>query len=171
MTVTFDATAGGSSANSYVSVAMADDWMTKRLHAADWTAATNAEKESALMWATRLLERYSWKGEPTTSGVSPAQALRWPRSYVLDLDGNELDGTTIPDFLQEATTELAFSLIQDDRTEDPDGIGFKRLKVGPIELEPDTVRSANTLPKTVMDLISPYLLRPLNSSVTLLQRS
>jgi len=168
---TFNATVGSYAANSYISVETAEDWMDMRLHKAEWTAATTADKEAALMWATRILERYSWKGEPSDMGISPPQALRWPRSYVLNLDGDELAGDTIPAFLQEATTELAFFLLKKDRTDDPEGIGFKRLKVDVIELEPDTLRAANTLPNTVMDLISPYLLRPLNSSVSFLKRA
>lgn len=171
MTVIFNSTAGSYLANSYLSVEDADDWMTKRLYADDWTSAPTASKQSSLMWATRLLERYSWKGEPSDAGTSPPQALRWPMKYVLDLDGNELDSTTIPAFLQEATAELALFLIKGDRTDDPDGAGFKRLQVGSIEIEPDIYKSPGILPKSIMDLIDPYLLRPLNSTARKLDRS
>jgi hypothetical protein len=166
MTVTFDATAGGASANSYISVEDADDLMARRLHETNWTGATSATKKASLMWATRILDRYNWKGTKTSS----TQALRHPRTYILDLDGNELSGTTIAFFLEEATVELALFLIEDDRTADPDGMGFKRLKVGSLELEPDTVRAPNVLPKSVIDLINPYLISPVNSSVMRLSR-
>lgn len=166
MTVIFNSTAGGASANSYVSVEDADNLIERRLHVTNWTGSTSATKKSGLMWATRILDRYYWKGEKTFS----TQALRHPRTYMLDLDGNELDGTTIAFFLVEATVELTLFLIEEDRTADPDGIGFKRLKIGSLELEPDTVRAPAVLPKSVIDLINPYLTSPINSSVMRLQR-
>ena len=78
MTVTVIATAGSSSANSYLSVAAADDLADDYLGTLAWTAAatTTDDKSRALIMATRYLDQLEWLG----SRASTTQALAWPRS-------------------------------------------------------------------------------------------
>ena len=180
-----DATAGSATANCYLTRKEADEWMARRLHATAWDDAEGADKDKALMWATRLIDRYQWMGVKATS----TQALHWPRRYVTDADPSEsmwwrdydtsswyyafaeLSPATIPKFLQEAVTELAFFLLQEDRTEDPAGIGFKNLQVGSLSLTPDSTVQRKVIPKSVMDIIRPYLSNPPDSNSRTLERA
>lgn len=151
-----DATPGGAAANSYVTVAEADAYMAARLHKAAWETANSATKEAALQWATRELDRLAWRGR----AVTEIQALRWPRSYIYDLDGYRLLDGAIPRFLKDATAELAFSLIASDRTADAQGKGLASVTVGPIEIEFDKQDTAGVIPRAVTRMIMPYIEAP-----------
>jgi hypothetical protein len=80
-----DATAGGESANSYVTVAEADAYFAMRLNSA--TFDDSDVKEEALMNACLLLEQFDYIGIPVTDtpeedgymSAPPFQALKWPR--------------------------------------------------------------------------------------------
>ena len=148
-----DATPGGNAANSFVDVTDADVYMTTRLHVAEWDAAATADKEAGLKWATRLLDIKNWAGVVATS----TQALRWPRSGVEDLEDDIIDNDIVPQWLKDATAELALSLIKGDRTADSDTLGFTKIKVDVIELEIDKRDRADVIPDAVYTLIAPYL--------------
>ena len=70
-------------ANSYASAADGDTYHDGHLYATAWTAATLANKEKALVMATRLID-----GEYQFNGFkrSDAQALQWPRERCDDPD-------------------------------------------------------------------------------------
>src|SRR5438128_1270421 len=99
-----DATPGGPASNSFATVAEADAYHVARLHNPEWAAASNGDKEAALEWATRVLDRLPWQG--SRAGIT--QLLRWPRYAVYDLDGFYVSSLTIPAFLRDATAELAY---------------------------------------------------------------
>lgn len=136
--------------NSFASLAEANAYFEKRLHATAWTGATTANKEAALAWSTIQLSGMEWKGART----SGTQLLAFPRvglSYTED--GGSISAETYdvglgyytvitvpsdvpPLEIKQATSELAFWLIQSDKTAESDLAGFKRLKVSDIEIEP-----------------------------------
>lgn len=135
--------------NSFASLAEANTYFEKRLHVSAWTAATTATKEAALAWATIQLNELSWRGVRT----SGTQLLSFPRSglsYTESMDGQSSEmydtygGYTVitvpsnvpPTEIKNATAELAFWLIQSDKTAESDLAGFKRLKVDTIDIEP-----------------------------------
>ena len=75
---------GKSDAESYISVADADTYFSKRGNAV-WAALTTEQKEQSLRKATDYMGqvyKLRWKGVRTTS----AQALDWPRAFVERLD-------------------------------------------------------------------------------------
>ena len=150
-----DETPGGTSANSYISEADADTYFSTRLHADAWTAATTAQKEAVLQWATRVLDWEAWLGNRT----SFTQALRWPRSDVLNRDQDDaLDEDTIPAFLEEATCELALVLLSSDVTATPATDGFTEITVDVITLKLDSVYNRpGMLPQSVDELIAPFV--------------
>lgn len=145
-----DATVGGANSNSYSTEAEADAYMATRLHASVWSSATSADKVAVLIWATRLLDQLSWQG----AKASEAQALRWPRSGVVDRDGYSVDDDIIPQDLKDACAEYALSLLSTDLTAAPDTAGFSKLKVGSIELEIDKFDREDGAPDSVLSLIS-----------------
>jgi hypothetical protein len=151
---------GLSNAESYLSVADADSYFEtmrgdESTYAADWGAVstTTAIKEACLRWATRLIDRHwAFDGEKSTT----TQKLRWPRSYVEDIEGDEIDGDIIPEDLQHATAEMARALLVDpERVEDQE-VGLSSLSVAVIQLAFDKYDRAGTLPGPVKRLLSSF---------------
>ena len=132
MAVTIIATAGAVDANSYVTYSDARAYFTTRIDYSAWEDAEGDDQKAALVLATSLLDTaYTWVGVK----VSDDQALRWPRSGVVDRDGFPVDSATIPAFLADATAEFALMLLADDRLKDPDTQGFSQIKVGPLYMQ------------------------------------
>ena len=151
MALTLDATVGGASSNAYATVAEADSYHDARLHKSDWTSASTATKEAAIVWATEILDRaMEWEGW----AAEVTQKLRWPRTGTWDREGNSYLATELPEPLKNATAELARLLIASDRYADADTAGFKRLKVGDIELDIDKADRIDEIPLSVREMLS-----------------
>lgn len=143
-----DATVGGTNANSYVTLAEGNTYFDGRLHCSDWTSATDADKEKALIQATRIFNQYiDWLGLKTDDD----QALQWPRKYVcndgvnyfecgsswLAIDSEYywvVDSTTILQIIKDAECELALVLLSDDIQSGGD---FSSLSVAGMKMEFD----------------------------------
>jgi len=150
------AISGAANANSYLTVAEADAYFTTRLFSTNWTTATTATKETALIMATRLMDSmWQWEGAVTDD----VQALLWPRVGMLDRNELEvIDDDIIPDELKNAVAELAFQLIAEDRTLDSD-IESKKitsLTAGPVSLSFAEGVTAKVIPDAVYNLIPPW---------------
>ena len=147
--MSLDATANGTSANSYVTVADADTYHDSHLYATTWTAASTANKEKALKMATRILdEKIAWTGTKTTD----EQALAWGRSDVTD-DGYSVSSTIVPNPIKNATAEFARHLIGTDLTGNADGKGLASLAVGSISLTFDKTDTAGVIPSIVQEML------------------
>ena len=139
----------GENANSYISVSDADDYFSNHLYATGWVNASTLQKESALIMSTRILdEKIDWIGNKNTK----EQALAWGRSGVMD-DGYDVDATIVPKPIKNATAEFAKNLIADNSTENADGKGLKKLKVGSVELTFDKSDTADVLPDIVKEML------------------
>lgn len=150
MALTLDATVGGLSSNSYVTRAEGDSYHECRLFVDDWTSASDANKDTALVWATSILDsHFDWAG----TRFSIEQKLRWPRSGVLDRDGQLFDNDEIPQELKDAVSELARYLLTSDRTAESGTEGIKKLKVDVIELEFDKHDRTTTIPDEVYQMV------------------
>lgn len=124
-------------ANSFTTVDAADTYHTEsRLHNSAWFDATVDNKEAALVGASSMLTRYILQ--------------RWNKTY-LPTDGEAVK------WLQDATAELAFWLLLEDRTADADTAGFRGIKVGSIALDIDRADRKKPIPDAVLDMIRPYL--------------
>lgn len=148
------ATPGAANANSFLTVDEADAHFGTRLHVSDWTSASVADKEAALIWATRLMNAtIPWRG----SVVSETQALAWPRSGLLTRNGFPLANDIIPRELKEATAELALLLLRSERTagNEAQEQGITRLKAGTVDIEFKEEFQFNVVPATVTDLLVP----------------
>ena len=131
---------GMADANSYASAADGDAYHDGHLYASAWTAATAANKEKALVMASRLIDaEYQFNGFKASGG----QALQWPRISCPDPDvnatelvgilwraGNYVDSNIVPKAVVDATCELARELLVADRTAAPPGEGLKYENVG-----------------------------------------
>jgi len=108
----FVSTLGSSTATSYISVAQADDYYLGSMLEAKWSALTTAQKETALMAATRNLEMLQYVGKrctPSTNNDDLEQALQWPRSKATCRD-IEAKCDMLPKEIIEATSYLALEL-------------------------------------------------------------
>lgn len=122
-------------ANSYVSVAEADDFLCNSLTPTEWDALTTADRERLLIASTRWLDQQArWYGTPVDdTGVND---LRWPRSGVCDRDDLPIAEDEIPVQLRQAVMELALFLSNPERnpTRISDNQGFEEITVDVITL-------------------------------------
>ena len=141
---------GLATSNSYCTLDEADTYHEGRLHVSTWTSAGDDDKETALIWATRLLdELVVWDGLKYTED----QALLWPRDGCLDRGGYEILTSVVPQFVKDATAELARYLIGADRTAENDTRGFKYLRAGTLEMEISKYDRAGVLPDSVWNIV------------------
>lgn len=152
-----DATAGGASSNSFATVAEADDYFSLRLFSEAWETASEADKEKALVTATRSMiariqeawevpslpgdmtirvvsdigddaETYiAWSGDRSTS----EQSLPWPRTGIPGVASD-----IVPDQVKVMQFEISLLAFQGDRTAENAATaqGLSGLKAGPVEL-------------------------------------
>lgn len=114
------ATVGAVDANSYVSRDAATTLLDARLNATAWTAASNDDKDRALIMATAALDRIEWNPMRVGYRVNLTQALRFPAYGVIKRFYDDYyDETAIPDFITQATVEAALGFLESDRLTEP----------------------------------------------------
>ena len=137
MAITIDATVGGASANSYLTLAAAQDLIDGMVENDDvtaWASATTDQKNRALYSATQRLDRERFLGARATD----TQALQWPRTGVRKPDtyintyatgfpfritADYYTDTEIPDQVKQAQVVLAVYL-----NNNKDGLGLSGLE-------------------------------------------
>jgi hypothetical protein len=157
---TLIATVGGSTANSYVTVADCTTYLNARLNVSAWTDAVTAatgDPERALIAATKRLDEERWVGDPvnalTGTTDDTTQALQWPRYGAIDQNGWEYLSTVIPQPVKDATCELALYLLNQGTTDpsQPTGLeGFKNVTVGALDITPVSGYAPDELPAVVV---------------------
>jgi len=161
-----DAAPSSPTFNAYCTRAEADAYHAERLHNTAWTGASNADKDAAIIWATRNFETLVWLGWMT----DPAQNLQWPRSGVYKNGGEVIDPSaaalyynivfdpaTIPTFLKQATAEAAMWLLASDTTAPKGDEGYRRIKVDTVELEVDKRDRLSWMNDSVRNMIWRYI--------------
>ena len=115
---------GLAGANSYASVAEADDYFAGRLYSTAWTAASSADKEKALVLASLAIDaQVRFHG----GRFSQEQGLQWPRVQCPDPDWKEetvsasdeegfLASGEVPKLVKQAACEMAKEFLTVDRT-------------------------------------------------------
>jgi len=137
MAITIDATVGGASANSYLTLAAAQDLIDGMVENDDvtaWASATTDQKNRALYSATQRLDRERFLGARATD----TQALQWPRTGVRKPDTyintyaigfpfkittDYFTDTEVPDQIKQAQVVLAVYL-----NNNKDGMGLSGLE-------------------------------------------
>ena len=174
MAITLDADPTSATFNCYCTLAAAIDYHSTRIQNDSWTNAGASDRNKALMWATRQLDTMKWKGVRT----SGTQNLEFPRkglSYYESDSGSgndveyydiagigfftkvEITDTGIPNFLRDATAELAMYLLDSDTTAPSGTEGFKRIKVDVIDLEINHLDRPSWFNKSVRGLVWRFL--------------
>ena len=114
-----DATVGGATSNSYVTLTEAEAYFAARLNSATWTAASAGDKEAALLSACRHIDACRIRvhrrpyGYPTALAIdlleqlNNDQALKFPRQRDRDAAGTYI----IPQPAKDAQCEEALALL------------------------------------------------------------
>ena len=152
MAVSIDATAGGASANSYITLTEANTFVEAMISSSDvskWTTGNDDSRNRALAAAAQRLDRERFLGARATD----TQALQWPRTGVRKPDtyvntyatgfpfrisDDYFTDEEIPDQVKRAQIEMAVYL-----KNNVDGISlggledFKNVKIGSLDVTPD----------------------------------
>lgn len=167
MAFTVETGAGLANANAFVSVA--DFKAYCDLRGLGYSDYSDAQIEQAIVRATDYLSNsFAWQGwrvkERGASGG--AQALAWPRVSVVDGAGYSVPSTSLPVELVQATSEIAFYELGNNRAMAPAYTPHERIKVeklGPMMTEYDLSRldadGARPELLAVRDLIGQFLER------------
>ena len=144
-------------ANSYLNLTDANTYFEFALGVAKWTDATDATKQSALVTATRMADRKNWQGEPTVA----SQPLEWPRTGVVDENGESVSTTTLPQDFQDGICELALELITDPDVQTTTGASTRSMTADKTSVEffsPTNPRTSGAIfPGISQELLGQYL--------------
>lgn len=99
--------------NVYDTVANVAAYLSASLYATDWSGASADDQKRAVVMATRLIDRQAWDGSKTDD----ANDQDWPRAELTDDNGVAVDSATIPQFVKDATAELANDLLGSEDVE------------------------------------------------------
>lgn len=147
-----DATVSGSEANSYVTLAVAQAYLTGRLQTDEWDVASEADQEAALLTACSRIEQEAFLA--CVSDVD--QALQWPRVGLSDRNGRTIASTVIPIQIQNAQCEYALALLKDPSLLGGDLDAFEQVQLGSMSVTPRRSRSGS-LPSQVRRLLAWFL--------------
>lgn len=172
MAISIDATVGGASANSYLTLAAAElivEGFVQDDDVTAWASATNDQKNRALYTAAQRLDRERFLGARATD----TQALQWPRTGVRKPDTyintyavgfpfrittDYYTDTEIPDQIKKAQVVLAVYL-----NNNKDGMGlsgiedYKSVQIGTLRVESAGASSMATGADRVPPLFERYL--------------
>ena len=137
--------------NSYISRADANTYFSDRLNSAEWTNATDADKDASLIQATKIIDGMTFTGKKYSS----TQALKLPGTEMY-YGGYLLDATIVPQQVLDATCEFAIWLLQDDYTAPDDLMNFESVTLGTIEVQ-TKVSSGKNYPPMVTMLLSSFV--------------
>ena len=144
MAFTLDATVGGASSNSYVTLAEANSYFASHISSSSWDAAQN--QEVLLSHSSRLLDHYmDWLGEPMED--ESLQSMGWPRSGL-----DEIFETNIPQRVKNAAFELANYLAANGTSVDEGDV--TRIRVGPLSIDLQEDGSGHLLPPEITRLLT-----------------
>jgi hypothetical protein len=156
-----DATIGGTTANSYVTIVRASEILEdSRLRATAWTEAPGGDedRDAALQWATRLIDTYfEFEGNRRKPSGDDKQALSWPRYSAYDIDEVLIPYDEIPYRVEWATAELALELLTRDRSAEPGllGLGFREARVGSLMVKVDPQETPDLVPDSINAILYP----------------
>ncbi len=159
MALVLDATVGGANSNTYITLADAETVMEGVFYKDSWSAATDPNKNIALVQATRMIdEQMDWYGTRTDIDGQALEFPRWNCPMRPGSDGyyDYFDDNIIPTWLENATAIMANSILGGDRGADDDTRGFKYMKVDVLELQIDKYDRPDVLPDAVYDIIKFY---------------
>ena len=129
------------------------------IHGTAWFAADDDTQAKALVTSTRMLDRQVWQG--TKTAPSPGQTLDWPRTGVVDREGNPVDPNTVPEGIVFGSYELANILISNAAVQDTKDAGSNISSVGAgsarVAFFRPTIGTLGRFPTIVQELVGEFL--------------
>jgi hypothetical protein len=144
MAIVIDASVGTSTANSYVTMAEADDYFNSHIASQSWDSATN--RKALLVHSSRNLDSFmTWYGDRLADETT--QSMDWPRINVLNVDSD-----IVPQRLKNAVLELASFLALNGTSVDL--AEASKIKVGPLTIDLDSDGAGYLLPPQISRILS-----------------
>lgn len=138
MALTVEDGTGLSNADALISESYADNYHTAQGN----TTWTGDDKEAAIRRASAYLtDRVRWQGYKVNER---SQAMAWPRSGVVDVDGYSIPEDEVPDEVKRACAEIALVELVTPGAMSPQVTAsavVTREKLGPMETEYATART------------------------------
>jgi hypothetical protein len=127
-------------------------------YAAAWAAIASADTKNQIsIDVARVLDRLSWKGEPSAS-FPDVQANAWPRDGATDGAGDAVPDGTTPTFIDWASYELSAMLLTDpDVLEEAADVLVKLVQAGSAKVEFFGPQSVGRFPKKILEWLAGYL--------------
>lgn len=136
--------------NAYIERHAADTYFSDRLRSSGWHAASEQDRERALIAATAAVDRLGFTG----SIARYDQPLAWPRLRMRDREGRSIPSNVVPDAVRAATCEYALHLLTAPETKPSPAVSRKR--VGDLEVQ-YRAATRDPVPEPVRQLLSPFL--------------
>lgn len=150
-------TIGGTPFDVYGPRSDADDYFQGKLNRTAWTGANGASRDRALVSATRLLDLEQWQGVPTD--LTTPQPLAWPRTGVVDKNGQPVGINAFPNDLLSGYYELAVAIVGDpalDEAANQDA-NIKRVQADVVNVTFFRPVSGTRFPTSVHNYIKQFL--------------
>jgi hypothetical protein len=158
--------AGKADANAYADLTDGNAYYDGHLYATAWTAASDVQKTTALVMASRLIDaEWQFNGTRTTAN----QSLQWPRakcpepdnvhvpiSVLLPIPYDYVQYDQVPKAVVQATCEMARELLITDRTVAPAGEGLKYFNSGGIQTGYDKTDRRQVLSQVARVMLAKY---------------
>jgi hypothetical protein len=172
---------GKADANAYADLTDANAYYDGHLYASAWTAATDAQKATALVMATRLIDA-EWQFNGTRTNA--VQGLQWPRArcpepdaihvplqVLLPIPSDFVRFDSVPKAVVQAACEMARELLIADRTAAPAGEGLKYYNNAGVQTGYDKTDRRPVLSRVAMVMLAKYgVPMSATSGMTKLQR-
>lgn len=145
-------------ANSYVSVADAEEYATDR--GLTFASASTLLKEAALIRATTAIDASYRSQFPGWKADGRGQALEWPRTDAYDRDLNLIPSNEVPIEVVQATIEAAVRELAVPGSTMPDlerGGAIKSVKAGSVAVEYADNAESGTVFSILGGIIAPVL--------------
>lgn len=166
MAIDIDATIGGLSSNSYITMGRSMALAETLPHMDEWLTGGSIDREQLLVHATRMIDLHF---VPKGSKVNSLQALWWPQSRIYYANTTVwIPSEIIPSFVEYATIEWAWAFHENPDPYAEIAPGLRMLDTPSYRMEFTGNRQA-IVPKVVSDLLSPYCNRTLGSWVRLVR--
>jgi hypothetical protein len=149
--------AGVVGANSYASVAYADEYFTSHpFYSEAWDEIASGDRKKALLIAATSMadSLMAWQGYPVFS----QQTLRWPRYGVRDRDDRVISQSSVPEPVRQAVCEIARWLSSPDANPDAtdDTAGIEELRIDVIQLKFGSSSARRAVPSAALRLLGPF---------------
>ncbi len=142
--------------DTYITISEADTYFEHSINGEDWASLGDGDKIRALASATRMFQRTKWQGDPTD--VPPTQPLAFPRTGLVDREGNAIADDVVPQDIKDGEAELALALNLDPTVQDElsSGSNIKRVKADVVEVAFFKQVPGGRYPTVVQEYIQPY---------------